>query len=114
MSFPVKKITVVSGDNKKTWEFNAFQVTGNLYVHKQIDYSIGKPTRDRKDVLWTITAQPSGALVWNCSSREQAILLAQAIEERFDFGRSVEEMKKDEVFMSDGLRFIREFVAQAA
>ncbi|MFA5559216.1 MAG: hypothetical protein WDA59_07175 [Methanofastidiosum sp.] len=108
-NLPVRKIKAVDGEKVLRWEFNAFKVTDNLFIHKRIDYSTGKPTRERIDVKWSITAQPSGIAVWHCDSKEQAAELARALNNRFDFSKTAEELLADEDLMKNGIKFIREF-----
>lgn len=128
VNLPYKKIKVQlyrNGDPGDITEFNATEVTENLYVHKAIDDNTLKPHRTTKkiigsgfntkkyDIPWVITTQPGGMAVWqHCTSREQAIRLCNLIKDcRFKFNLVHREaMKQDQEVKDELYKTIIEFM----
>ena len=78
--FPKRKIKVpISKDNKTILyhvEFNAEKISDNLYIHKKIDLETKKPSLKRNNVLWIVTAIPSGIAIFEHYNREIIIEVA--------------------------------------
>ena len=115
-NLPVRKIKILvkefENDREvvKEYKINAFKITDNLYIHKTFNPKTKKSSRLIKGVEWVITAQPCGWSIWShCESKKHAEQLAKALSEKFNFNRSIEELKEDKDFMNNGIRFIREF-----
>jgi len=116
VNLPYKKIKVQfyrNCDPGDVTEFNATEVTENLYVHKAIDENTLKPYRKSKNIPWQITTQPGGMAVWRyCTSREQAIRLCNLIKGcRFKFNLvQSEALKQSEEVKDELYKTIIEFM----
>ena len=112
--FPKRKIKVpISEDNKTILyhvEFNAEKISDNLYIHKKIDLETKKPSLKRNNVLWIVTAIPSGIAIFEHYNREIIIEVALKLSESgLDFSKkTMKDFRDDTIFMEEYGKLVKQ------